>query len=297
MDKRDLLVGTAVVVTLGLLLSACGGSAESVAATTNPNSSALDAPASTMETASPEPISGAGDDVAKHRFFERPDRPDLGPFVTWPPLVTMEDFANEADIVFVALLVDTERDSARAGTGDPFVWIYDGLVFEVQQVLVGEIAAKNEAGQVVVHEPVQTLTPDEPTEELRQRTIRMATIEPFQAGLARLARAESPARYVVFAREHDFTVGGVGYYLFHPDGLIPLGDDGYVVPSTYGLYSDLSDEMGPVNIEQIQRDIVYGRQYAPIPERDRPGPGDPAGGRVLSENGEPLTNYTEEDDR
>ena len=144
----------------------------------------------------------------------------------WEPFEDVAGMAAASDVVFVGNIGGTVAhvydDGPDAEDPAGAVIEYDGIVFQVEEVLRPAVDPRGPDGGLVLAHPAALTGPDLETQRLEVRPI-----EVLEDGLADLCRGVQARRYLLFANELEEgllvinTPGGVVEVL--PDGLLGEG--------------------------------------------------------------------------
>jgi len=253
-----------VVLLMAVLAASCGLTADPEAvAATDP----VDAATSTPSSAVVPSISRPSVVTQPRLLFQHRFSPTIAPgnetYVTYLEQ-SFERFVAEAEVVFTGRVRDVDIGVARTArfeSGAELVTlVYDGIVFDVEEVLLGEVPGDSR-DTVVLSLPVVTdyVDPgraDEPVESIG--------FEILQNGVEAAQRGQEGPLYIIFAGPVD--IRGVRH--LWPIGPAGLGviEDG-VISRTNDFVVDRQFDGSPMTLEVFKQWLTEGEpRWDPSPE-------------------------------
>lgn len=210
------------------------------------------------------------------RFFD--GDPNQSPLMaSWPVISDFGQLADLAGTAFVGRIVGVERNVGEdrgnpeeepAGEGP--VTVFDGVRFEVIEVLAGDPELDEDGTIAVGHPAVFELVTGE------QIPLTVPPIEVMREDLEDPRGGDGGRTYIVFAFPGRYADGTDAYVFFGPGSVAPLGPDGQsVIETGSSPFVNLSGEVNgrgvDVTLDVIREWIRTGRPpKSAIPEEFRP---------------------------
>lgn len=170
------------------------------------------------------------------------------------------DLAVASDLVFVGEILGTRSkvllDGPYEDTPDETIMEYDGILFKITEVLVGQ-GTKTGAQVIVAHPAVISINGTE-------KKVSAEPIETVRSGLEAVARAEQSPRYLVFA-----TVEGGLAFFNSPGGVVEVGLDGSLGEAAGVPFLSVEYE-GEVFEHALSLDVVRDWIEGNPPKREPP---------------------------